>query len=200
MHPRTLDPRTLGEAAGRGSTRDDGASTAAATAALLLADLRQSGSGTASGDDDDCARGAALAGVSVDANPCVAVKSDSLLRDRSIFAGGSSLWHSGFLAVAVLAWWIAAAALLGLTVFVVGMKETAVDPAQPLIKTGNEHSFTHSALLPTRPVMGGLNWYELFFFMLNLFVLQLSKFFAYLNRILFDKQQCDVGAAAAARF
>ena len=166
MHPRTLDPRTLGEAAGRGSTRDDGASTAAATAALLLADLRQSGSGTAStasGDDDDCARGAALAGVSVDVNPCVAVKSDSLLRDRSIFAGGSSLWHSGFLAVAVLAWWIAAAALLGLTVFVVGMKETAVDPAQPLIKTGNEHSFTHSALLPTRPVMGGLNWYELFF-------------------------------------
>ena len=183
MHPRTLDPRTLGEAAGRGSTRDDGASTAAATAALLLADLRQSGSGTASGDDDDCARGAALAGVSVDANPCVAVKSDSLLRDRSIFAGGSSLWHSGFLAVAVLAWWIAAAALLGLTVFVVGMKETAVDPAQPLIKTGSEHSFTHSALLPTRPVVGGLNWYELFFFMLNLFVLQLSKFFAYLNRI-----------------
>ena len=187
MHPRTLDPRTLGEAAGRGSTRDDGASTAAAaaalTAALLLADLRQSGSGTASGDDDDCARGAVLARASVDANPCVAVKSDSLLRDRSIFAGGSSLWHSGFLAVAVLAWWIAAAALLGLTVFVVGMKETAVDPAQPLIKTGNEHSFTHSALLPTRPVMGGLNWYELFFFMLNLFVLQLSKFFAYLNRI-----------------
>ena len=159
MHPRTLDPRTLGEAAGRGSTRDDGASTAAASAALLLADLRQS----SSGDDDDCARGAALAGVSVDVNPRVVVKSGSLLRDRSIFAGGSSLWHSRFLAVAVLAWWIAAAALLGLTVFVVGMKETAVDPAQPLIKTGNEHSFTHSALLPTRPVMGGLNWYEPFF-------------------------------------
>ena len=100
MHPRTLDPRTLGEAAGRGSTRDDGASTTAATAALtaalLLADLRQSGSGTASGDDDDCARGAVLARASVDVNPCVAVKSDSLLRDRSIFAGGSSLWHSGF--------------------------------------------------------------------------------------------------------
>ena len=157
MHPRTLDPRTLGEAAGRGSTRDDGASTAAASAALLLADLRQSGSG----DDDDCARGAALAGVSVDVNPRVVVKSGSLLRDRSIFAGGSSLWHSRFLAVAVLAWWIAA--LLGLTVFVVGMKETADDPAQPLIEMGNEHSSTHSALLPTRPVMGGLNWYEPFF-------------------------------------
>ena len=175
MHPRTLDPRTLGEAAGRGSTRDDGASTAAASAALLLADLRQSGSG----DDDDCARGAALAGVSVDVNPRVVVKSGSLLRDRSIFAGGSSLWHSRFLAVAVLAWWIAA--LLGLTVFVVGMKETADDPAQPLIEMGNEHSSTHSALLPTpwRPVMGGLNWYELFF------NATMSKFFAYLNRILY---------------